>query len=181
MCYKGGAGWCLPPFHQSAWAGVSCAGPIFFRLLFLESRIVGRDALSANIPRDHVHARAGDFIGTHVCWHYNRKFRIRRSLNRSLQFFLTVTCAVERSNCIPTAKRGVAPEIQGRWMLGWMLRRARRHQGRHHQIPAHKRERGGVAEVHYFPVLFFLWGLWCALYRLARLEQDRLVELRFDF
>src|ERR1019366_7257520 len=150
-------------------------------LLFLEARIAGRDALSANISRDHVHARAGDFIGTHVCWHYNRKFRIRRSLNRSLQFFLTVTCAVERSNCIPTAKRGVAPEIQGRWMLGWMLRRARRHQGRHHQIPAHKRERGGVAEVHYFPVLFFLWGLWCALYRLARLEQDRLVELRFDF
>jgi hypothetical protein len=63
-------------------------------LLFLEARIAGRDALSANISRDHVHARAGDFIGTHVCWHYNRKFRIRRSLNRSLQFFLTVTCAV---------------------------------------------------------------------------------------
>ena len=130
-----------------------CAGPLanwakFARLLFLEARIVGRDALSANIPRDHVYARAGDFIGTHVCWHYNRKFRIRRSLNRSLQFFLTVICAVERSNCIPTAKRGGAPEIQGRWMLGWMLRRARRHQGRHHQIPAHKRERSGVAGFH---------------------------------
>jgi hypothetical protein len=116
-----------------------------FILPFLEARIVGRDASSV------IDARTSQFgisrLPSLKAPQLPSSVKLRRIAILVLQFrecLLANISAVKAGYDGPT--RNWSCRINGM--------RTTREIGRHDQIPAHKRERGGVAGVHIKPLLF---------------------------